>query len=360
LYASGDSARIREVDDDVGHSDPPQFLREARQWMRRWLQDESGPLGPETNAAPRETAEDLACLSQLPADAINYRIQNQLTSPVSLKQPPSRAAWDRRRAELLAQLNEKVFRWFPRKKIPFETQVSRNSGGWAPRYADYKDVSFQTEEGVRIRAQLLTPKQRPAGAPLLLYVKRPGDSIYFMDLDELLPVLGRYSVLILNPRFSELPVSAGDYASIETTAAWSGRTIAAMQVWDIRRAVEWAVNEEGIPASSIAIYGKGEMGILALYAALYDQRVRQVILNDPPGSHWQSPALLNILRVTDIAEVAGAFAPRRLVSLTKLPDSFGHTRAIYRLQHASSQFVRLPSLPEALEVWKHPGGKLTP
>jgi len=352
LHAAGDSDRIREADDDVGHSDPPQFLREARQWMRRWLQNEPAPLDLETNAPPQETAEDLACLSQLPADAINYRIQNQLTSPVSLQKPRSQTAWKRRRDELLSQLNEKVFRWFPRGKIPFETQASRNSGGWAPKYADYKDVSFQTEDGVRIRAQLLTPKRGPAAAPLLIYVKRPGDSIYFMDLDELLPLLGRYTVLILNPRFSEAPVSPADYAAIEMTAAWSGRTIAAMHVWDILRTVEWAANEERIPASSIAIYGKGDMGILALYAALFDQRVTQIILNDPPGSHWQGPALLNALRVTDIAEVAGAFAPRRLASLTKLPESFGHTRSIYRLQHASGQLVQSSSLPEALEVWK--------
>ena len=360
FYAGGDSDRIREVDDDVGHSDPPQFLREARQWMRRWLQNESTPLDAESDVPPRETAENLACLRQAPSDAINYRIQDQLTSPVTLQKPRSRTAWNRRRAELLAQLSDKVFRWFPRQKIPFETQVSRNSGGWAPRYADYKDVSFQTEDGVRIRAQLLTPKQSPAAAPLLIYAKRPGDSIYFMDLDELLPLLGRYRVLILNARFTEHPVGPAEYASIEMTAAWSGRTIAAMQVWDILRTVEWAANEERIPASSIAIYGKGEMGILALYAALFDQRVKQVILNNPPGSHWQGPALLNALRVTDIAEVAGALAPGRLTSLTKLPESFRHTQAIYRVRHASNQFVQSPSLPEALAVWKYPDGSVTP
>jgi cephalosporin-C deacetylase-like acetyl esterase len=358
FYAAGDSDRIREVDDDVGHSDPPQFLREARQWMRRWLQNESAPLSPETHAPPRETAEDLACLSQLPADAINYRIQNQLTSPVSLTKPRSRTAWNQRRAELLAQLNEKVFRWFPHEKIPFETQVLRNSGGWTPKYADYKDVSFQTENGVRIRAQLLTPKQGSNAAPLLIYVKRPGDSIYFMDLDELLPLLGRYTVLILNPRFSELSISAADYASIEMTAAWSGRTIAAMQVWDILRAVEWTAAEGKLTPSSISLYGKGPMGILALYAALRDSRIQQVILNEPPASHWQGPALLNVLRVTDLPEVAAAFAPRRLVSLTKLPETFDYTLAIYRLERASAQYVRAGSLPEALQVWREMGGSL--
>src|SRR5437667_6707424 len=35
LNASSD--RVKEVDDDVGHSDIPLFLKEAREWMNRWL-----------------------------------------------------------------------------------------------------------------------------------------------------------------------------------------------------------------------------------------------------------------------------------------------------------------------------------
>ena len=52
--------------------------------------------------------------------------------------------------------------------------------------------------------------------------------------------------------------------------------------------------------------------------------------------------------------VAGALAPRRLISLTKFPEAFEHTRTLYRLQRASEQFARSDSLPEALEVWKFP------
>lgn len=193
------------------------------------------------------------------------------------------------------------------------------------------------------------------GAPLLVYVKRPGDSIYFMDFDELLPVLGRYTVLILNPRFTEIPPGSSEYAAIEMTSAWSGRTVAAMQVWDILRSVEWAVSEEKLAPSSISLYGKSQMGILALYAGLRDTRIEQVILNDPPSSHWQGPALLNVLRITDIPEAAAAFAPRRLVSLSQLPESFAYTRGIYRMERAASRYTRAASLPEALEVWKYPG-----
>ena len=69
---------------------------------------------------------------------------------------------------------------------------------------------------------------------------------------------------------------------------------------------------------SIALYGKGEMGIVCLYAGLFDERIKLVVLSDPPGSHWQAPALLNVLRVTDIPEIAGAFAPRPIVSPPRL------------------------------------------
>jgi hypothetical protein len=126
-----------------------------------------------------------------------------------------------------------------------------------------------------------------------------------------------------------------------------------MQVWDILRAVEWLARESGAHASSMSVYGKGDMGVLALYAGLFDERIRQVILSDSPGSHWNGPALLNVLRITDIPEVAGAFAPRRLVSLTDFPHSFEYARRIYRLQSQSAKLIRGGSLPEALEVWKY-------
>jgi hypothetical protein len=262
----------------------------------------------------------------------------------------------------MSQLKDKVFSWFPAEKIPFETKMLKNTGGWHVRYgyADYKECSFQSESDVRIRAQLLTPKTNSAGAPLLIYLKRPIDSIHSSDVDELLPVMGRYTILMLNPRLTEVPMSPADCTDVERTAVWVGRTIAAMQIWDTLRAIDWAVNEEKISAPAISIYGKNEMGIVALYAGLFDERVKQVIMSDAPGSHWRGPALLNVLRVTDIPEVAGIFAPRRLVSLTKLPESFEHARNSYRLQRASDQFVQSSSLPEALEIWKYPTGNRLP
>src|SRR5204863_444078 len=83
---------------------------------------------------------------------------------------------------------------------------------------------------------LLKPRQLTQPTPLLIYVKRPIDSIHPLDLDELLPVLGRATVIILNPRGTEHPVTPFEFAEIERSASWIGRTVASMQVWDILRA----------------------------------------------------------------------------------------------------------------------------
>jgi hypothetical protein len=85
-----------------------------------------------------------------------------------------------------------------------------------------------------------------------------------------------------------------------------------------------------------------------LQAAVKDPRIGRVILNEPPRSYWQGPAMLNALRVTDIAEFAGAVAPRSIVSLTTLPREFEMTKAIYGLERAAKQLRGAQSLSEAL------------
>src|SRR5262249_19883050 len=164
--------------------------------------------------------QDLACLEELPADAINYKVQNQFTALPSFPLPASRDAWDRARADLMSKLKDKVFRWFPSEAIPFETKTAKNTGNWAVRYgyASYRDVSFQTEDGVRIRAQVYYSNARPA--PMLIYVRQAADSFSASDVDELLPVFGRNTVLVLNPRFTDQMMGPAEAADVERSAVW--------------------------------------------------------------------------------------------------------------------------------------------
>src|SRR4029077_3315925 len=116
---------------------------------------------------------------------------------------------------------------------------------------------------------------------------------------------------------------------IRMKSALIGSTVESMQLWDILRSIDYLIQAEGLKLSEISVYGRKQMGALALYAAALDPRITRVILDDPPSSHWQGAALLNILRITDLPEVAGMVAPREIVSLTSLPEAYRYTSSIY-------------------------------
>jgi hypothetical protein len=139
-------------------------------------------------------------------------------------------------------------------------------------------------------------------------------------------------------------------AATQMSAALLGSTVESMQLWDILRSIDYLVEEEKLQLSSISVYGRKQMGALALHAAALDDRIKRVILDDAPGSHWQGPPLLNVLRVTDLAEVAGVVAPREIVSLTPAPESFRLTDAIYRLYGHRAAVREAHSLGDALRV----------
>ena len=157
--------------------------------------------------------------------------------------------------------------------------------------------------------------------------------------------------MILNPRFTDHPLSARERADLEVSSSWSGRTMASQQVWDLLRCVEWMEREARLPMERLALYAKDEMGVVGLYAGLFDDRIRQVILAQPPASHWRGPALLNVLRVTDLPEAAAAFAPRRLTFVGQIPHGFELTRRVFRLLGQANQVETAPAMPEALGLF---------
>ncbi|HLV01915.1 MAG TPA: CocE/NonD family hydrolase [Acidobacteriota bacterium] len=349
LYEVGDS-HLKAVSDDVGHTDSPLFQKEARQWMKRWLRDDLSPY-EEGQVKLREPQELAVLDGVLPADAVNYDIHRRLTAGEPPSAPSNIEEWNERRRFLLSELKEKTFGWFPDETPAFESSLRDFDGAWVPLYADFQDFEFTSEPGIRIRAQLLKPPGAGNDNPVLIFVKRPEDSVYFADFDELLPVLGRYTVVLLNSRLTQQSLSATEFRDLQMSSAWIGRSIESMQVWDILRTIDWLQRDQGLRPSSLALYGKGSMGLIALYAALFNESVSQVILNEPPLSHWAGPAFFNVLRFTDLAETAGLLAPRRLTLLSSNEPS-PVTKSIYKLY--GEEVERSNSLAEAMRVWERP------
>ncbi len=132
---------------------------------------------------------------------------------------------------------------------------------------------------------------------------------------------------------------------VERSCALLGFTADTGRVWDVMQARRTAA-ATGTP---LWLAGSGAGGIIAAYAALWDDAVAGVIVIDPPASHMDAgaPAFLNVLRVCDILEALGMLAPRPLELRSAAPELVERVRAIYRAAGAEAALLVTPRSDKA-------------
>jgi Acetyl xylan esterase (AXE1) len=342
--------RLAEFEAETGHADLPPYRKAANEWLNFWLRKDPTPF--DEGEIQKEDASRLTVLDRYPPGARNEGIHRSFIAADEMKPWKTLEEWKGRRQQLTSALRAKVFRIFPQSRVPFDAWKGAHKM-WTDRYADSFNVEFTTEESIRVHGQLFIPRNRKTRHPALIYVKGKDDIIFSVDYDHLLSAFANHVVLVLNPRAVDYPMDVNRTSVTKMTIALLGGTLESMQLFDILRAVDYLVEEEKLNLSSISVYGRKHMGGLAVHAAALDERISRLILDDPPASHWQGPALLNILRITDLPEVAGLVAPREIVSLTPLPEAYRYTRSVFRLYGKNDSVREAASLGEALKVWEH-------
>jgi hypothetical protein len=126
---------------------------------------------------------------------------------------------------------------------------------------------------------------------------------------------------------------------VERSLALLGQTLDEGRVRDIVSAMRLLQEGPG-QRRSWTVAGRGQAGILAVYAALLEPSIKEVVIVDPPKSHRDGPIFLNVLRVLDIPEALGLLAPRRLTLINAKDKAFDRTEEIYRLAGAADKLQR--------------------
>jgi hypothetical protein len=91
-----------------------------------------------------------------------------------------------------------------------------------------------------------------------------------------------------------------------------GQTWEGQQVWDVRRAVACVKEISDLKQANLTLQGRGESGVIALYAAIFEPAVGGVELWHPPASHRKGPTFLNVLTVLDTPQAVGLMLPRKV------------------------------------------------
>jgi cephalosporin-C deacetylase-like acetyl esterase len=220
-------------------------------------------------------------------------------------------------AQLAKTLRDEVFRYFP---APGALDPK-----WGPETVvqgrRVRSVNFAAFDGLRVKALLSLPAGGELhGLPALVIADhRRGIPVWGNEQPLERNQWGRMAVLLVETIDRGSRVLERNLRSfsdddpvhhLRREAMVAGTTIESMQVFELMRAIALLRGLPEIDGARIAVTGKAEMGINAMYAALLDGKVSRVVLHSPTASHRLGPHYLGVLRYTDVAWTAAAMQDR--------------------------------------------------
>ena len=334
------------------HKDLQPLNTGAFHWFERHLKG-ADPMATTDGAAKKTLQpEQLRVFTSLPTDERNTRIDAEFVQLAPPAAPPESAAhWALQRDARLAALRKTSFSAWPvAAPTPTLTKVGRLEADGIV-FSAYDFVS-QTPFQLRLfiaHSAALPPEEIELTA--LHSLNQEGWSSFVATYHS------RFSKL-----FDQAAASPPDHKAFEAEAkmlasnkwamayvaprgvgplAWTGsdkvqtqrlrrfnllgETLQSGQVYDIRRALQALRSMTPKTGAKIWLAAEGEMGINALYASLFEDRVDRIDLTKPPLSHRDAAAYPNVLRVLDIPKAAELASERtKVVLYTDTPAKWSH------------------------------------
>ncbi len=299
----GAEERFQLLETKGPHKDSPELRIGINRFMNKYLKGDTTSK-VEDDLPQKLLPGQLKVFDKLPENAINNKLNGLMLAKVP--QPAPDKDWRTKNEDrLLRNLREHVFAGWPKQK-PI---VNFNDKADKPGIEAY---SFENDESQPALELRLHRKTLQAPKDIILIVETEyRDPGTFDDL------LAQGTVVLeLIPRGMGCNSFAaqGTAESIHLRRRFPlvGQTLEGMQVWDVRRALMIIEKLPKNPGTKIKIETHGDLGMLAVYAALFEPAVSELMLINPPTTHASGPAFLNVLKYLDFQQAVALLAPRRV------------------------------------------------
>ncbi len=320
---------VEEYVSKGGHDYRPDLRVAIFQWINRHVKNDTSPVKdadfkPLEGKQLRVFPED----SDVPKDALNGKIDETFVPRAQVKLPEA-GKFEEWKKGLVKELREKSFRAFP-ERVPKADLL---------RIERFITSYWQGEEGIESYISAASISEASEGACMI--VLNPEEENKLRVPDWAKPFRGKESVFLLTTRGGEKVAwtqkSPPNY--VERGHALLGRTVDQGRVHDICATSRALLGNQGGKVT-LRLVGRGQAGVLAAYAALFEPTITEVVLVDPPASHREGPIFLNVLRVCDVPDALGMLAPRPLTLVNAKDPAFDRTEQIYKLAGAADKLQR--------------------
>lgn len=226
-------------------------------------------------------------------------------------------------------LKIKTFGAFPEKASPFSKELEYRTLDGA-RYGE-EIFSFESETGWRLKVDI-NWLHRPDSMNSLIIVLRNNDDDRWAAEAFASEVSKGENIAYFETRgVGESGWAPGLQWHVRRASAWTGRTVASMQVYDLMRCIEFCRTLPGVDPAKISIAARDDMSVVALYSALMDGNCESLILRNPPetqdlasDTYGKGAAIemLNCLRITDVYQIPALLSPAIIKFAGQIPPAY--------------------------------------
>jgi hypothetical protein len=343
--ALGASNHFDLVEDLSPHGYTPKLRRAIFTWFNTHLKDDPRPVTDDVTDFVEPEENLLVFGGKLPANDEMRRIDKLLVHKAELPALTDEASWRKYQQGAIERLKSVTFRTTASPQAPRQRDFradGADSNGTVSTYV------FDSLDGMTVSIKTRRPTAADAGLPTLAFAVQQEATRTFSGGGSSRPGVGAgiatAAVEVRNTGATS--VGPGYLLTARRTYPLLGQTLPERQVSDLLGAIA-LLRQESVTGKT-AVYGAGHTAPLAIYAALLDPSISEIVLADCPATHEepQTPEFLGVLRVGDLPHNLALAYPRPITFVGRMPPGFGWAKQVYEKFGAGERIRTVSSVRE--------------
>jgi dienelactone hydrolase len=316
------------VEDLTPHGYTPKLRRAIFTWFNTHLKNDPTPVTDDVTNYFEPEENLLVFGGKLPEQDEMRRIDKLLVARPELPAITDESAWRAHQEAALKRLREITFRYTVPEQVPRQRDFRNDGSDGSSTFSTYVLDSF---DGLTLSIKTERPRSDSRPKATLVFAVKPDARSTFSGGRSSRPAVGgpivTAAVEVRNTGATS--VGPGYLWTARRTYPLLGETLPERQVSDLLSAI--AILRQEPATGPVAVYGQGHTAPLALYAALLDPAITEIVLADCPTSHEDNstPEFLGVLRIGDLPHNLALAYPRPITFVGEMPKAYTWTRQLY-------------------------------
>lgn len=315
------------VEDLSPHGYTPKLRRAIFSWFNKHLKNDDSPVTDDVTDYVEPEENLLVFGGKLPENDDMRRIDTLLVQQGRLPEITDESAWREHQRAALDRLRDATFRYTSSDRSPRLRDFRSDGSSGSTEFATF---AFDCFDGMTVGIKTARPAEASASLPMLAFAVQPDARSTFAGGGSSRPGVGGVVTAAVEVRNTgATSVGQGYFWTLRRTYPLLGQTLPERQVSDLLAAV--ALLREKETPGGVSVYGQGYTAPLAIYAALLDPGIDEIVVANVPTSHEspETPEFLGVLRVGDLPHNLALAYPRPITFIGAMPKEYQWTRQVY-------------------------------